>query len=68
MHYIVLEIQKTDKIAMLSTSYDDRNAAESKFHAVLAAAAISKVPLHSAVIMTETGKVLNSETYSHEEE
>lgn len=51
MKYIVTEIQLFDTGAMSTPcySYDDRNAAESKYHSILAAAAISKLPTHAAV-------------------
>lgn len=66
--FVVLEIQASDKVATLVNSYEDRNAAESKYHTILGAAAISTVPIHSAVLMTDTGKTLKAEHYEHAEE
>lgn len=64
--FIVMEIQKTgDQIATLVNTYATRNEADSKFHTVLAAAAISNVPLHACVMMTETGAPLRYENYVH---
>ena len=65
--FIVIEIQKTNKIATLVYSYEDRNAAESKYYTILSAAAISKVPVHSATLLTDTGKELMHASYEHEE-
>lgn len=66
--FVVIEIQASDKVATLVNSYEDRNAAESKYHTILGAAAVSKVPIHSAVLMTDTGKTLKAEHYEHKEE
>ena len=65
--YIVLEIQTyaDGNVGTLISSYDDRNAAESKYHTVLAAAAISQIPLHSAVILTNEGYILESRNYTY---
>lgn len=67
--YIVMEIQKTAEsaggVATLVSTYADKNSAESTFHTVLAAAAISAVPVHSAVLMTDEGIWLRSESYKH---
>lgn len=65
--YIVIEIQTTDKVATLTTAYEDRNQAEAKYHAVLSAAAVSAVPKHAAVMLTEEGTRLKSECYIHEQ-
>ena len=43
----------------------DINKAKSKYHAVLSAAAVSKVPVHAAVIMTEEGDSIKHESYTH---
>lgn len=66
--YIVIEIQTTDKVATLTTSYEDRNQAEAKYHAVLSAAAVSQVPKHGAVMLTDEGVRLKGECYIHEQE
>lgn len=69
MVYIVLEIQSDDiQAGTLVTSFTDKNKAESKFHTVLSAAAISSVPIHSAVLLTDMGKTLKTETYKHQTE
>lgn len=67
MVFIVIEVQSTgESAAVLQNSYTNRNEAESKFHEVLKYAAISTVPMHSAVLMTDSGKTLKAERYEHE--
>ena len=63
--YIVIEIQKDDQVATIVNSYADRNVAEQKYHQILAAASVSSVQIHSAVMLEEDGRLLKRETYSH---
>ena len=64
--YIVLELQATQSsVTHLFNSYGTQSEAESHYHTVLAAAAVSTVPAHSALLMTADGQVLRSETYRH---
>lgn len=64
--YIVLEIQKSgDTVSTLVNSYANRNAAEQQYHTVLAAAAVSVMELHSAVLMTEDGISIKHESFEH---
>ena len=63
--FIVLEIQKTDSIATLVFTAETRNEGESKYHQVLAAAAISSVPIHSAMLISEDGLPLAYASYTH---
>lgn len=63
--YIVIEIQTSNTVATLVNSYEDRNQAESKYHQILTAAALSSVPKHSAVLMNEIGQTIKNETYTH---
>ena len=64
--YIVLEIQTSTSVATIVDSYSDRNQAESKYHQILTAAALSSVPKHSAVLMNDVGQTIKNETYIHE--
>ena len=67
MAYIVLEIQNNNgQVATIVNDYADKNQAESKFHQILTTAAISTVPIHSAVLLTDTGRTMKDETYIHE--
>jgi len=67
MKYIVLELQKNadGSVGNLVFAYDDQEHAESKYHQVLAAAAVSALPAHSAVLMNEEGFVLSRMCYKH---
>ena len=53
MKYIVIELQKMDNgtVGNIVTAYDSQIEAESKYHQILAAAAISNLPTHSAIII-----------------
>ena len=68
MTYIILEAQtNTDgTVGTLINSYTDKNEAESKYHQVLSAAAISSIPIHTAFMLTAEGQVLRSECYRHD--
>lgn len=70
MNYLVIEIQTNadGKIGILTFSYDDRNQAESKYHAVLAAAAISALPMHTCDLIQADGILLARQCYVHEQE
>ena len=64
--YIVVEIQTSTTVSTIVNSYEDRNQAESKYHQILTAAALSSVPKHSAVLMNDVGQTIKNETYIHE--
>lgn len=67
MKYIVIELQTNGgTTANIVTTHDTREAAESKYHTVLAAAAISNVEVHAATILTPDGFQLMSQSYHHE--
>ena len=70
MKYLVIEIQANwdGTVGNIVTSHDTRAEAESKYHSVLAAAAVSSIMKYSAVIMDEEGAVLGSMCYRHEME
>ena len=67
--FIVLESQKNgDILTTLVTSHQEINEAKSKYHTVLAAAAISNVELHAASLLDDCGRCLVSEYFTHEPE
>lgn len=68
MKYFVVEIQKQPdgNFAHLVHTADNRNAAESTYHQVLAAAAISNLPQHSAILFTDEGFPLMHQSYQHD--
>ncbi len=67
--YIVFEIQTNadHSVGTLVTTYADKNAAESAFHQVLASAAVSALPVHTCMLLTENGICERSECYKHGE-
>ncbi len=67
--FIVIEMQvfADGKMSTPCYAYDDRNAAEAKYHSILSTAATSKLPKHSAVMLTCEGYYIKSECYNHEE-
>lgn len=66
--YFVLEIQINETGSILPYVFDNRPDAEAKYHSILAVAATSTVPKHSAVLMAENGITLKHESYFHIEE
>lgn len=69
MKYVVVEFQTNadGKIGILTFSYDSRLEAESKYHTVLAAAAISKLPVHTCCLFQNDGITLARQSYVHEQ-
>ena len=66
--FLVIELQKNgDQLAHLDTVCNTSAEAESKYHQILAAAAISSVEVHSAVILGDNGFTYKSESYKHGE-
>ena len=67
MRYIVIELQKnTDgTVSNLVTSHETLAEAESKYHSILASAAISKIPVHSAIIVSEEGFPVKYQCFKH---
>ena len=68
MKTIVTEIQKFESGAMSTPSYafDSQQAAEAKYHSILAGAAVSALPVHAAIMFSEEGFPLKHECYKHE--
>lgn len=65
--YIIIEIQKNqdNQIATLVNSYTDKNLAQQKYHQVLAAASVSSILIHSAVMLNEDGYLIKKQSYYH---
>lgn len=65
--YIVIELQidKEGNVANLVNAYTNVNEAESKYHSVLASAAVSNVYRHSASILDDRGVTIKSESFRH---
>lgn len=67
-HYVAIEQkEKSDGTYEVSTfKKDTRDEAEKAYHSILASAAVSEHPVHSATILNPEGKLLKSECYKHE--
>lgn len=66
MAYIVIELQTNDgQTANIVTAHQSREEAESKYHQILATAAISEVNIHAACMLDERGNLEKSEYYIH---
>lgn len=65
--YIVIELQKNDQgvVSNIVTPFDTLAEAESKYHSILASAAISKIPVHSAIIVSEEAFPVKYQCYKH---
>lgn len=66
--YIVIELQKNAEgvVSNIVTSHETLNSAESSYHGILASAAISAIPVHSAIIVSEEGFPVRYECYKHD--
>ena len=67
MTYLVIEIQKNadGTVGNFVWAYTNINEAESKFHSVLASAAISSLPVHSCALLNESGYCIKAQSYTH---
>ena len=66
--FIVIELQTINEsqVANIVNAYTDQKVAEQKYHTILAAAAVSSLPCHAAVMLDEKGRMIKSEYYTHE--
>lgn len=66
MKYIVIELQTNSDgtVGNLVYAFDDIQSAESKYHAVLATAALTTLPMHACVLLQSDGKMLARQAYS----
>ena len=65
--YIVIELQSNidGQVANIVTAYDTLAQAQNKYYTILASAAISTVPIHSAVILDHCGNLIANQSFSH---
>ena len=67
--FYVIEMQTNGtQAANIVSTYESRNEAMSKYHTVLAAAAISPVEVHACVVMDEEGRYEARDCYIHRAE
>ena len=65
--FIVLEMQTNgENVGVIANSYADRNVAHQKYYTALAAAAVSAIPIHTVVLLTDDGAVEKRDSYNHE--
>ena len=70
--YVVTDIKTTPHeggyaVLINSTQHQSRNGAEERYHTALAAAARSEqYPVYSAIMATNEGFVIASQSYTHE--
>ena len=66
--FIVIELQTINdsQVANIVNAYTDQKVAEQKYHTILAAAAVSSLPCHAAVMLDEKGRMIKSEYYTHD--
>lgn len=66
--FIVIELQTINdsQVANIVNAYTEQAVAEQKYHSILAAAAVSSLPCHAAVMLDEKGRMIKSEYYTHE--
>lgn len=62
---IVMEIQKSTNVSTIVTAHETRSEAEQKYHTVLAYAAVSNIPVHSAVMISDNGDFIKTESFEH---
>ena len=67
MKIFVTEIQEYQDgtTSTPSFAYENRNEAEAKYHAILSAAAVSSVPIHSAMMFQSDGSPVKHESFTH---
>ena len=65
--FIVIELQKNaqGEVSNIVTSHTSLDDAKSKYHLILSAAAVSEIPVHSAIIVSEDGYPVAHECYRH---
>lgn len=67
--YIVIEMQTNNGTTAIvpPVTFENINQAYQKYYQVLSAAAVSSVPTHTAIILTERGDVVRVEHFEHNE-
>ncbi len=65
--FIVIELQKSAEgvVSNIVTEHATLAEAESKYHSILAAAAVSEISVNSAVLVSEEGFPVKNQCYKH---
>ena len=62
----VIEIQKDgDSVSNITELFSDLAQAKSRYHELLSIAAVSNVPEHSVILVSEEGNYMFHEKYEH---
>ena len=65
--FAVIELQGNgESLQHIVTVHATLREAESKYHTILSAAAVSAVAVHAAVLLSATGSVIKSEFYAND--
>lgn len=66
--YIIVEMQTYDngQVGTIVTQKERYEDAQSVFHAALASAAISELPVHAVTILNNMGYVVETKYFAHE--
>ena len=69
MSYLVVELQTYNdgSVGHIEWPFNNQAEAESRFHAVLSAAAVSELPIHAACLLDSTGRLLDPKCYDRRE-
>jgi len=67
--FITIELQSfaDGSVALQKWTYDTIPEAEAKYYTLLSVAALSNVPIHTAMIIDPFGTCLASKSYTHNE-
>ena len=67
MSYLVVELQTyaDGTVGHIEWDFTSQAEAESRFHAVLSAAAVSEVPVHACTLLASDGGLINTACYKH---
>lgn len=65
--YIVVEMQTQadGTVSVLTNSFDNLDAAYNKYYTILAYAAVSTIPRHTASLLTNSGMLWESKYFEH---
>ena len=66
--YIVIEIQTNldGTVGTIFYQYENLESAYSKYYSILSVAAVGELPVHTAAIMTNTGRLVESKYFAHD--
>ena len=67
MKYLVLEVQTnaSGQVGSFVFSFDTRDEADSKYHALLSIASVSDIPIHCVYMFSNNGHFIDAEPHFH---